>query len=75
VSVHWPEEQMVYLEEGGRVMETQKFSPSEVAEAKRWGFNDVAAWKDAMLRSGMLTDMGYTTEETDQFIEDRLNDC
>ena len=54
---------------------TQKFTPSEEAEAKRWGFQDVAAWKDAMLRSGMLADMGYTTEETDQFIEDSLNDC
>jgi len=55
-------------------MATQRFSPSELAEAKRWGFDDVAAWKDAMLRSGMLADMGYTTEETDQFIEDRRDD-
>ena len=42
---------------------SQEFTAEEVAEAKRWGFNDVAAWKDAMVRSGMLQDMGYETEE------------
>lgn len=50
-------------------MSNAAFTAEEVAEAKRWGFNDVAAWKDAMKRSGMLEDMGYETVEDEDMYD------
>ena len=42
---------------------SQEYTAEERAEAAKWGFSDVAAWKDAMQRSGMLEDMGYQTDD------------
>lgn len=48
---------------------TIHYDQSDIDEAARWGYTDVAKWKDAMKRSGILNDMGYSEEEIEEELE------
>ena len=50
---------------------TIQHSQSDIEEAARWGYTDVAKWKDAMKRSGILRDMGYSEAEVEAELEER----